>query len=122
MSYLAIILVVVLIFKSKSNTPNGIFELLKNLDLQTILPLLELFGIDESLTKIISQENINNLLNGNLDMQSIISLLSPLISSFLNKKPTYSSVNSSLGGDGLAPIQGVVSDDLYLELENYFSN
>ena len=78
---MAIFLIVFLLYMMLSNkSGGGLKQILSDIDLETVKPLLSLFGIDESALDALSGENLQDLLNGNGDILSLIKTLLPIIS------------------------------------------
>ena len=119
MSYLVIILVVV--FLLSKNKSSGI---LSQIDLDSILPLLSLFGIDEKITSLISSEEIKNLISGNGDIKSIMPLLLNILTS-LKATPTFKEEVKSepiIQNEYLNPIKDIASEEIISTLGNYFEH
>ena len=117
MNFLPIILIVVFLLSKKGGNP------LENFDLESISPLLSLFGVSEDVLNILSRDEIKNLTSGNVDLKSIIPLITTLFSQ-MNKgdshpiETTFSSENTP---EYLNPIKDVANADIISTLGNYFN-
>lgn len=102
---MAIFLIVFLLYMMLSNkSGGGLKQILSDIDLETVKPLLSLFGIDESALDALSGENLQDLLSGNGDILSLIKTLLPIISA------AYSAIKG-FGGQETNALQG--SDNGY---------
>jgi hypothetical protein len=121
MSYLVIILAV-MFFLSKNNQAKG---LLSQIDLDSILPMLSLFGIDEKVTNLISSNEIKNLLNGNGDIKSIMPIIFNILTSIKSKNDNYKPNENSVAtyqNEYLNPIKDIANDEIISTLGNYFEH
>ena len=121
MSYLVIILAVVF-FLSKNKSAGS---LLSQIDLDSILPMLSLFGIDEKVTSLISSNEIKDLINGNGDIKSIMPIIFNIMSS-LKSSESYSPPKTdnapTYQNEYLNPIKDIASFEVLSALGNYFEN
>ena len=79
---------------SNNNTGGGLKQLLSNFDLETVKPLLTLFGVDENALDALSGDNLQNLLSGNGDILSLIKTLLPIISAVYSATKGYGNLPS----------------------------
>ena len=78
---MAIFLIIFLLYMMLSNkSGGGLKQILSDIDLETVKPLLSLFGVDESALDALNSENLQDLLSGNGDILSLIKTLLPIIS------------------------------------------
>ena len=122
MSYLPIILVVLYLLNKKG----GISELLGGLDVESISPLLSLFGVNKGMVELLSSQELKNVLSGNADIKSIIPLITTLMTSIKASEPSNqehtTTTESTFTPEYLNPIKDVASPDVYTVLNNYFDN
>ncbi len=120
MSYLPIILVVLYLLNKKG----GISELLGGLDVESISPLLSLFGVNKGAVELLSSPELKNVLSGNADIKSIIPLITTIMSTMKNTPPSapVSEPQSQYTPEYLNPIKDVASPDVFTVLNNYFDN
>ena len=120
MSYLPIILVVLYLINKKG----GMSELLGGLDVESISPLLSLFGVDKGTVELLSSPQLKNVLSGNADIKSLIPLITTLMSTMKNNQPAtpQSEAQSEFTPEYLNPIKDVASPDVFSALNNYFNN
>ena len=78
---MAIFLIIFLLYMMLSNkSSGGLKQILSDIDLETVKPLLSLFGVDESALDALNSKNLQDLLSGNGDILSLIKTLLPIIS------------------------------------------
>lgn len=121
MSYLVIILAVVF-FLSKNNQAKG---LLSQIDLDSILPLLSLFGIDEKVTSLISSNEIKDLINGNGDIKSIMPIIFNMLTTLKTSNsytPPKPDTQPLYQNEYLNPIKDIASFEVLSALGNYFES
>lgn len=100
---MAIFLIVFLLYIMLSNkSGGGLKQILSDIDLETVKPLLSLFGVDESALDALSGENLQDLLNGNGDILSLIKTLLPIISAAYSAIKGFGGQENALqgGADG----------------------
>ena len=119
MSYLAIILVVVFLLSKKGNDGS----LLSGLDLESISPLLNLFGVDGDILNLLKSDEIKNLASGNFDIKSLIPLVTSLFETLKTKESStiINSENKSVSPEYLIPIKDVASAEIISTLGDYFN-
>lgn len=93
-------------------------ELLSGVDLSSIAPLLTTFGINDSIVKLISSDEVKSLLNGNLDLKTLLPLVMNLASSFSPQQTESAQVSP----ERLDPIKDVATSQIYSTLGNYFES
>ena len=97
---------------------NSFNELFSGLDLNSLAPLLSTFGVDENLIKTLSGEEFKNLLNGNLDLKTLLPLVMNLSSGFSPRQTESAQVTP----ERLEPIKDVATSQIYSTLGNYFES
>lgn len=143
--FIIILLLVIL----NGNSANNLKDFLYELDLETVKPLLSIFGINESLLDAVNNENLRELLSGDVDILSLVKTIIPLISAVYStvngvntkhQKVFSSEANTEtlpddLGNDkftknehfydmqsgGLNPVKDLLSADNLADLEDYFN-
>lgn len=116
MSYLAIIFIVYALLKGGGNGYSNALNAIKNLDFKTLTPILELFDVDKSIIDALSSADFTD----KFDFKTLLPLLTPVISAFINKKQFNNDV-ANVNYDGLSPVKDVFNDEIYNDLEAYFS-
>lgn len=79
MNYIPLLFLILLLKNSKSSSLKSI---LSSIDLDSLKPILEMCGLSDSVTQFISSDEFENLLEGNLDLKSLLPLVMPLMSKF----------------------------------------
>lgn len=119
MNILPIILALILFF-SKSGAKN----LFDNFDLNAISPLLNLLGVDGKITELLSSDAFKKVINGKFDLPTLISLVTPFLSGFMNKNTGDFSIKPPVNNDNLnklEPISDIAPNDVIEKLNDYFS-
>lgn len=119
MSFLPIILIIVFLL---SKNGKGLSDL-TGFDFESISPLLNLFGVSDDVLKMLTSNEIKNITSGNLDVKSIIPLVTTLLETFksTNTKPFAETPNSTHTPEYLNPIKDVASDEILSSLGNFFN-
>ena len=117
MNFLPIILIVVFLLNKRGGNA---FE---NFDIESISPLLSLFGVSEDVIKMLSSDEIKNLTKGNFDLKTIIPLLTTLFSNFnkVDQTPIKETFTNETSPEYLNPIKDVANADIISTLGNYFN-
>lgn len=118
MSYLPIILIVIFLL----NRNSGVKEVLQNFDFQSISPLLSLFGVNDKVIETMQSPEMKNVINGNIDIKTIMPLLTTLISSVKETSPKESTQEKQYQPEYLNPIKDVASEEVFSTLSNYFEH
>lgn len=118
MSYLPIILVVIFLL----NRSGGVKEVFQNFDFQSISPLLSLFGVNDKIIETMQSPEMKNVLDGNLDIKTLMPLLTTLISSVKENSPAPKTEEKRYEPEYLNPIKDVASEEVYSSLNSYFEN
>ena len=118
MSYLPIILVVIFLL----NRSSGVKEVLQNFDFQSISPLLSLFGVNDKIIETMQSQEMKNALDGNLDIKTLMPLLTTLISSVKQNATVEKNDEKRYEPEYLNPIKDVASEEVYSSLNSYFEN
>ena len=118
MSFLPLILIALLLFR-KTDSP--ILEFLKNMDIETVSPILELLGLNQDSLGFLNDENFKNFLSGSGDLKSLIPMLLPLIKNFTTPKTTTADFSEDLKSQYLSPIKDIASSEITDILDGYFS-
>lgn len=109
---MAIFLIVFLLYMlSNSNSGGGLKQLLSELDFEAVKPLLPLFGVNENALDALGGENLQNLLNGNGDILSLIKNLLPVISAVYSAVKGYDLNGSATGGNDFSGFGGAGNSD-----------
>ncbi|MBE5744372.1 MAG: hypothetical protein E7358_06680 [Clostridiales bacterium] len=118
MNYLPIILIVVFLLSNKNSTENAL-----PFDLESITPLLSLFGVSPQISEILSSDAIKNVLSGNADIKSLLPVITSLITSLKSSAPTPTpQAEESENSEFFNPIKDVAEDKILSTLGNYFEN
>ena len=117
MSFLPIILTIVFLLNKNANFK----DVLSGFDVESISPLLSLFGVPESAAQTLKSEEFKNVLNGSLDVKTILPLITNLISSFKTASPVNASETPLNAPEYLNPIKDVASAEILSSLGNYFN-
>ena len=123
MNYIYIIILIFLFLK-KGNS-SGILDLIKNIDIEAIAPYLEMFGIDKNINENLKNLNLEELLNGKIDLATILPKLMPLLSGFFKSKSPFSAFNensATFENEYLSPIKDIAGDNIINTFEDIFSN
>ena len=123
MSFLPIILM--LIFLMRKN-PESFYGILNSLDLESIAPILELFGIDKKIVEELSSTNFLNFINGNGSIKDLLPLLPMFLKYFNFNKPPSTFTdnfdkNTYVLNEELNPIKDIACESITSTLGNYFS-
>ena len=117
---MAIFLIVFLLYIMLSNkSSGGLKQILSDIDLETVKPLLSLFGVDESALDALSGENLQDLLNGNGDILSLIKTLLPIISAAYSAIKGFGGQENALQGDDNGYGNGNFADSSFTNNGNY---
>ncbi len=117
MSYLPIILIVVFLLSNKNSNGNEL-----PFDLETITPLLSLFGVSPKISEILSSADIKNVLSGNADIKSLLPLITSLITTLKPNEPPVEQNFESENSEFFNPIKDVAEDKIISTLGSYFQN
>lgn len=117
MSFLPIILTIVFLLNKNANFK----DVLSGFDVESIAPLLSLFGVPESAAQTLKSEEFKNVLNGSLDVKTILPLITNLISSFKTASTANTSENPLITPEYLNPIKDVASPEILSSLGSYFN-
>ena len=117
---MAIFLIVFLLYMMLSNkSGGGLKQILSDIDLETVKPLLSLFGVDESALDALSGENLQDLLNGNGDILSLIKTLLPIISAAYSAIKGFGGQENALQGDSNGYENGNFADSSFTNNGNF---
>lgn len=117
---MAIFLIVFLLYIMLSNkSSGGLKQILSDIDLETVKPLLSLFGVDESALDALSGENLQDLLNGNCDILSLIKTLLPIISAAYSAIKGFGGQENALQGDSNGYGNGNFADSSFTNNGNF---
>lgn len=117
---MAIFLIIFLLYIMLSNkSGGGLRQILSDIDLETVKPLLSLFGVDESALDALSGENLQDLLNGNGDILSLIKTLLPIISAAYSAIKGFGGQENALQGDDNGYGNGNFADSSFTNNVNF---
>lgn len=117
---MAIFLIVFLLYMMLSNkSGGGLKQILSDIDLETVKPLLSLFGVDESALDALSGENLQDLLNGNGNILSLIKTLLPIISAAYSAIKGFGGQETALQGDSNGYGNGNFTDSSFTNNGNF---
>lgn len=117
---MAIFLIVFLLYMMLSNkSGGGLKQILSDIDLETVKPLLSLFGVDESALDALSGENLQDLLNGNGNILSLIKTLLPIISAAYSAIKGFGGQENALQGDSNGYENGNFADSSFTNNGNF---
>ena len=117
---MAIFLIVFLLYMMLSNkSGGGLKQILSDIDLETVKPLLSLFGVDESALDALSGENLQDLLNGNGNILSLIKTLLPIISAAYSAIKGFGGQENALQGDSNGYGNGNFADSSFTNNGNF---
>lgn len=117
---MAIFLIVFLLYMMLSNkSGGGLKQILSDIDLETVKPLLSLFGVDESALDALSGENLQDMLDGNGDILSLIKTLLPIISAAYSAIKGFGGQENALQGDDNGYGNGNFADSSFTNNGNY---
>ena len=117
---MAIFLIVFLLYMMLSNkSGGGLKQILSDIDLETVKPLLSLFGVDESALDALSGENLQDLLSGNGDILSLIKTLLPIISAAYSAIKGFGGQENALQGDSNGYGNGNFADSSFTNNGNF---
>lgn len=118
MNYLPIILIVVFLLSNKNSNGNSL-----SFDLESITPLLSLFGVSPEILNMLSSDAIKNVLNGNADINSLLPLITSFVSNF--KPSSFTQAPQTQEPDTsefFSPIKDLAEDKILSTLGSYFQN
>lgn len=122
MNYLIILLLGFLLLSKKSQNVSNI---LNGINLESISPVLETFGVNSDLLNAINSPQIKDYLSGNGNIKDLLPLLTPLLKDFLTKKNTsFSNENMqdfTAKSEYLSPIKDIADESVLTTLGNYFN-
>ncbi len=119
MSFLPLILIAFLLFR-KTDSP--ILELINNIDLNSITPILELLGINADSLNFLKDDNFKNFLAGNGDLKSLLPMLLTLIKTFTaNTNNQTTDFKGNLKSEYLSPIKDIASSEITNSLSEFFT-
>ena len=119
MNFLPLILIALLLFR-KNDSP--ILEFVKNIDKESIMPILELLGVNADSLDFLNDENFKNFLDGNGDIKSLLPMLLPLIKSFTAYKTTATNnFSDNIKSEYLSPIKDIASIEITNSLNGFLS-
>ena len=119
MNILPLILIALLLFR-KTDSP--ILEFIKNIDISSISPVLELLGVNADSLEFLKEENFKNFLSGNGDLKSLIPILLPLLKNFTAPKTSYTAdFSDNLKSEYLSPIKDIANSEITNSLNGVFS-
>ncbi len=117
---MTIFLIIFLLYMMLSNkSGGGLKQILSDIDLETVKPLLSLFGVDESALDALSGENLQDLLNGNGNILSLIKTLLPIISAAYSAIKGFSGQENALQGDSNGYGNGNFADSSFTNNGNF---
>ena len=117
MSYLPIILIVVFLLSNKNSIKDLPF------DLESITPLLSLFGISPEISNMLSSSAVKNAMSGNLDIKELLPLITSLMTNLKQSSPTPTPASTNAeNSEFFDPIKSVADDKILSTLGNYFQN
>ena len=117
---MAIFLIIFLLYMMLSNkSGGGLKQILSDIDLETVKPLLSLFGVDESALDALSGENLQDLLNGNGNILSLIKTLLPIISAAYSAIKGFGGQENALQGDSNGYGNGNFTDSSFADNGNF---
>ncbi len=124
MSYMLLFLVIIFLFKGKNN---DFFNLLSNLDLSNVLPLLEMLGVDKDVLNTISSTNLKGLFENGFDIKNILPVITPLLKTFMAKQNFTSQANQEVNFTmqeslNVSPIKDFASEEINQAFSSYFSS
>lgn len=102
-----------------NKSSGGLKQILSDIDLETVKPLLSLFGVDESALDALSGENLQDLLNGNCDILSLIKTLLPIISAAYSAIKGFGGQENALQGDSNGYGNGNFADSSFTNNGNF---
>ncbi len=119
MNILPLILIAFLLFR-KTDSP--ILEFIKDIDITSISPVLEILGINADSLEFLKNENFKDFLSGKGDLKNLIPLLLPLIQNFTMAKNTpVDSFSENLKSEYLSPIKDIANSEITNSLNGFFS-
>ena len=119
MNFLPIILIIVFLL----NKNKGGLVFLKDFDFESLAPILSLFGIDENTLKLLTSNEIKDILNGNLDIKSLMPIIINLVTTLSKpsvSEPTNFTATTTPQPEYLNPIKDVATAQILTTLGNYF--
>ncbi len=117
MNYLPIIILVLFLFRNNNNFSG----LLDNINFEDIMPTLSLLGVDESIISALQSDEFKEILNGNINLKTLIPLVMPLLSSFKQPENNSEDFKTYTAYTDLTPIKDVAGQNITTALEEYFS-
>ena len=117
MNVLPILALIFMLLKDKFDLQS----LIKNIDLQSLSPILELFNVDASILNALNGDAFKEILNGNFDLKTLLPLIMPLLTSFLkpNSAP-FNANNFSPSFQDFSIIKDIAGQDVTQAFESYF--
>ena len=117
---MAIFLIIFLLYVMlSSKSGGGLKQILSDIDLETVKPLLSLFGVDESALDALNNENLQDLLNGNGDILSLIKTLLPIILAAYSAIKRFGGQENTLQGGANGYGNGNFADNDFVNNENF---
>ena len=116
MNVLPIIIIIFMLFKDRFNSLN----LLDGIDLDSVAPILELFNVDKNILNTLNSNDFKQLLNGNINLKTLLPLIMPLLNSFNSTSSTFTSSATEQSYNGTTPIRDIAGQNIIEAFENYF--
>ena len=121
MNILPFLILLFALLKNKGNFE--LLDYLKNVDYESITPFLQLFNINPSIIEKLNSDEFKNLLNGKVDLKTLLPLAMPIITEILkNKGQTNFQKNEQYVNEYLSPIKDFAGDYITSTFKDYFEN
>ncbi len=117
MNILPIIVLIFLMLKDKFDFSN----LLDGVDINSLLPIFELLNVDPSIINTLNNDNFKDLMNGNLDLKTLLPVILPMLTSL--KKPTsteFNETSATFTYSDFSPIKDIAGQNVTTAFESYF--
>ena len=117
MNILPIIVLIFLTLKDKFNFSN----LLDGVDLNSLQPVFELLNVDPSILNALNSDTFKDVLNGNLNLKTLLPLILPIINSFSKQtNSAFDNVTADCTYQDFSPIKDIAGQNVTTAFENYF--
>lgn len=116
-----------LLLFSQNNQNFQLKNILENLDVQSLAPVLNLLGINGNAINLLSSPQFKEILNGNANLTSILPSLLPLFSGLFNAENSSDKKNDGAKAPPkdqcfyLSPIEDFANDTVKNGLSDYFA-
>lgn len=118
MNYLPIIFLILLLKNLKGSSLKSV---LSSIEVDSLIPILEACGLSTDVTKFVSSDEFQRLIEGNFDLNTLLPLIMPLLSKIptqkVNDKKGDDMKPSPQNCDFLQPIENLADEKIKTSLK-----